>query len=312
MLTVIAISFSLCSFTVREKVKSSGIVKAVDEDGTETYSEASVSSSSASKWQLTVSKVNDKNVWSYSQIRIALNGALIDVDARMINDTEYVAVRSFIETATDMKVTYYSATRTLSVDGSGLAMSLTDGSNVIYANGRTLFSMTPSVIMSNGRMYAPLRLIAKALGLDFVSDEANGVSLSGKITPLTHGSVYYDSDAVFWLSRIISAESRGEPLVGQIAVGNVVLNRVKAQEFPNTIWGVIFDRNYGIQFSPVANGTIYNEPSPTAITAAKICLEGHVITSVSLFFLNPTISTSSWITNTKTYLFTVGNHDFYR
>ena len=145
-----------------------------------------------------------------------MNGALIDVDARMINDTAYVAVRGFIETATDMKVTYYSASRTLNVDGNGLAMSLTDGSNVIYANGRTLFSMTPSVIMNNGRMYAPLRLIAKALGLDFISDEANGVTLSGEIKPLTNGSVYYDSDAVYWLSRIISAESAGEPLVGQL------------------------------------------------------------------------------------------------
>ena len=91
---------------------------------------------------------------------------------------------------------------------------------------------------------------------------------SGAYSPLAPASKFYRPDEVLWLSRIIIAESRGESLLGQIAVGNVVLNRVKSRDFPNTIYGVIFDRKYGVQFTPVANGTIYNTPGYTETLAA--------------------------------------------
>ena len=58
---------------------------------------------------------------------------------------------------------------------------------------------------------------------------------------------------------MISAESQGEPLVGQLAVGNVVLNRVAHQNYPDTIREVVFDDHYGVQFEPVSNGTVYDQ-----------------------------------------------------
>ena len=61
---------------------------------------------------------------------------------------------------------------------------------------------------------------------------------------------------------------------GQIAVGNVVLNRMRHKSYPNTIYGVIFDRKHGTQFSPVSYGTIYNPPASSSVIAAKMCLEG--------------------------------------
>jgi N-acetylmuramoyl-L-alanine amidase len=99
---------------------------------------------------------------------------------------------------------------------------------------------------------------------------------------------------------------------GKIAVGNVVLNRVRSSAYPNTIYGVIFDKRYGIQFSPVANGTIYNTPTAESIIAAKICLEGYTLSNEILYFLNPSIVGSSWITKTRPYAFKVGNHAFYK
>ena len=63
---------------------------------------------------------------------------------------------------------------------------------------------------------------------------------------------------MMWLSRILYAEANTEPLAGKIAVGNVIMNRVKSPEFPDTIYSVIFDRKYGVQFTPVANGSVYN------------------------------------------------------
>lgn len=264
------------------------------------------------RYELTVSKVYNKSIWAYTSLALTLNGSRVSTDARLINGTPYIAVRSFINAVTDMTVTYSSAARTLTVKGLNLEMEVIDGSNVIYANGRTLFSMTPSSVMTNGRMYAPLSSLAKALGLMYSYTASEGaVRLSGSVKPLTHGSRYYRDDEVYWLSRIISAESRGESLLGQIAVGSVVLNRVASSKYPNTVWGVIFDRKYGVQFSPVLDGSIYGTPTAVSVTAAKICLEGFNVNTSALFFLYPKNSSSSWIPNTRTYLFSIGKHDFY-
>ncbi len=266
------------------------------------------------RYELSVSKVYNKSIWAYSSLSLThTNGSTqkkLSSDARMINGAPYVSVRSFIGELAGMTVTYNSAARTLNVKGSGFEMDIIDGSNVIYANGRTLFSMSPSVIMTNGRMYAPISTLAKALGIEF-SYTGGTAYLKGSVSPIKTGSQFYDADAVYWLSRIISAESRGESLLGQIAVGSVVMNRVRSSQYPNTIWGVIFDRKYGVQFSPILDGSIYNAPVSSAVVAAKICLEGFNVNREALFFLYPRASTSSWIPNNREYLFSIGKHDFY-
>ena len=122
----------------------------------------------------------------------------------------------------------------------------------------------------------------------------------------------YNENDLYWLSRIISAEARGESLEGQIAVGNVVLNRVRHASYPSTIYGVIFDRKHGTQFSPVSMGTIYRTPSESSVIAAKICLEGYSISDEILFFMNPRIATSNWISKNRPFAFRIGNHDFYK
>ena len=264
------------------------------------------------RWEVSVAKVNNKNIWAYHAVTLNLNSKSTGTDARLINGTVYVAARQFFESNTGMKVTYYSARKTLNINGGGLDMDIIDGSNVIYANSRTLFSMSPATIMTNGRMYVPLTVVAKALGLEYTY-VANVIiaNLSGSIKPIANGSSFYRTDEVYWLSRIISAESRGEPLLGQIAVGSVVMNRVKSSQYPNTIWSVIFDRKYGVQFSPIIDGSIYNTPTDSAVIAAKITLEGYRVNSAALFFLHPRLSSSSWIPKNRDYLFSIGKHDFY-
>lgn len=121
----------------------------------------------------------------------------------------------------------------------------------------------------------------------------------------------YDYEDLYWLARIISAEAKGESFTGQIGVGTVVLNRVRSKEFPNTVKGVVFDRKYGTQFTPVANGSIYNTPTNSAVVAAKMCLDGYTLSNSVLYFVNPSIATSSWIQNNRKYAFRVGNHEFY-
>lgn len=118
---------------------------------------------------------------------------------------------------------------------------------------------------------------------------------------------------LYWLSRIIHAESEAEPYTGKVAVGNVVLNRKASPDFPNTVKGVIFEYYKGIpQFSPVADGTIYNTPSQDSVRAAQEALNGARPVGSSTYFFNPDKSPAPWIVNNKTYVMRIGDHVFYR
>ena len=115
-------------------------------------------------------------------------------------------------------------------------------------------------------------------------------------------------DDLYWLSRIIHAEAKGESAEGQIAVGNVILNRMKSDEFPDTLKGVIFQKN---QFSPVGNGMIYDEPTSESVESANKVLAGEkVVGDDVLFFYNPNVvGGSSWVWS-REVVDTIGNHNF--
>ncbi len=264
----------------------------------------------AVKRELSVRGISNIKTSAYKSLPIKLGSEAVSVSALVINGTYYVPVRSIMSKIDGISVTYNTRTKTLTASGMGLNLSATDGSYVVYANDRVLFEMTPARVMSDGRMYIPASTLAKALGLKVNASDAELV-LSGTPRALTHASRFYDADSVYWLSKIISAESKGEPLLGQIAVGNVVLNRVKSKYYPNTIWGVIFDKKYGVQFSPVANGTIYDTPTYSATLAAKICLEGFTVSEDITCFVAPRYAPDSWISRNRTYEFTIQNHEFY-
>ncbi|MGV8145925.1 MAG: spore cortex-lytic enzyme [Alkaliphilus sp.] len=114
------------------------------------------------------------------------------------------------------------------------------------------------------------------------------------------------NDDVNLLARIIFAESKGEPYVGQVAVGAVVLNRVRHPSFPNTIAGVIYQP---CAFEPVKRGTINLEPNDSALRAAKDALNGWDPTGGAIYFWNPATATSKWIW-TREITLTIGRHVF--
>ena len=103
----------------------------------------------------------------------------------------------------------------------------------------------------------------------------------------------------------------GESLEGQIAVGNVVLNRVRSTEFPESVQAVVFDRKDGVQFEPVSNGSVYDEPTARSVLAAKAALAGTDIVGDCLYFYAPALSQGTWIKNNRTYYTTIGCHRFY-
>ena len=294
-LLLLTVVFSLCSFTVSAS------------SGTDLSQTRAIS-----KKNLSVSGVKSREIGSYARKGVYINGKAASYGARIINGVAYLPVKSFIEDVTGAKVNYSSSTKTVTVNGNGYNISLSDGAYVIYSSDRPMFSMTPAVLLSDGNMYAPIATLSKALGISITYSGASYVSVYGKASPITHASKFYREDEVYWLARIINAESRGESLLGQLAVGSVVLNRVKSSLYPNTIWSVIFDKKYGVQFSPIIDGSIYNEPGYTSILAAKICLEGFAVSDEVLFFLDPAASSSSWIPKNREYAFSVGKHDFYK
>lgn len=254
--------------------------------------------------------VGNKMLWNYSRPNVYVGGREASVRGVIINGVSYIPFRAAASLISGSSYSYDSGTRTSTMRAPGLEIVASDGCYVTYANGRALFNTTPNVIMSDGRIYIPASVFAKAVGMTLNATSSN-ISLTGSFKPLEHADRYYRSDEVFWLARIIHAESRGESLLGQIAVGGVVLNRVKSAYYPNTIYGVIFDRKYGVQFSPILDGTIYNTPGYSATLAAKIALEGYDVTGGAFFFLNTALATSSWIPRNRPYAFTIGNHDFY-
>ena len=120
-----------------------------------------------------------------------------------------------------------------------------------------------------------------------------------------NNSGYTDADT-YLLARCIYGEAGGESYTGQVAVGAVVLNRVRSPEFPNTIAGVIYQRH---AFTAVSDGQINLTPDETAIAAARDAMNGWDPTGGCLYYYNPVTATSEWIFSRETVI-TIGKHVF--
>lgn len=227
-----------------------------------------------------------------------------------IEGVTYVPLRKFSTLFGATEIGWNGWSKTATVKSDSLSMTVRTGSLYIEANGHYFYTVG-AVRNLSGSLYVPIRPLCRAFALELEWDPAASAVRLSHTARNAVAWANYDADTLYWLSRIISSEARGECLEGQIAVGNVVYNRVASPEFPNTVWGVIFDRKYGTQFSPVSFGTIYDEPSASAVIAAKICMEGYSLSDKALYFVNPKLATSTWIQRARPYLFTIGNHQFH-
>ncbi len=247
-----------------------------------------------------------------SQVSVYKDGKpVLAGKSALINSVTYVALRDFCELVGGCTVSWDAKTRTAVVTKGTKVATATDGDYYIYEDGRCFYTVERIRIISD-TMFVPVRPLARALGVEVGWDNATrSVTLTNTGIMPKSGDEFYNENDLYWLSRIISAEAKGESLRGQMAVGNVVLNRKASPSYPNTVYGVIFDRRGGTQFSPVSFGTIYQKPTASSIIAAKICLEGYSLSNEILFFMNPRIATNNWIVRNRTFEFRIGNHDFY-
>jgi N-acetylmuramoyl-L-alanine amidase len=247
---------------------------------------------------------------SADAVSLKVDSAPVQVRVSLYDSTSYVPLRAMANLLSPGATVAWENGKAV-VRKADLTLTARPGDLYLEANGRMLYA-AGGIKIENGTTMVPLRAFAKAFGASVAWDGAAQAALvtrgSGTITP---GGSYYDADAVYWLSRIISAESMSEPLKGKIAVGNVIMNRVKSPDFPDTIYGVIFDSRWGGQFQPVKNGSIYNTPGADSVLAAKLCLDGASVVGDSIFFLNPAISSNFWTMQNRDYMATIGNHQFY-
>lgn len=131
-----------------------------------------------------------------------------------------------------------------------------------------------------------------AMGINSSSSSSGGASSS--------------SSNVNLLARVIYGEARGEPYTGQVAVGAVILNRVKSSNFPNTIAGVVYQNG---AFDAVADGQVNLTPDSTAKKAAQDALNGWDPTYGAIYYFNPSTATNKWIWS-RPMTVTIGKHRF--
>lgn len=244
---------------------------------------------------------------TYAQsVTVSVNGESLAPESYLRGGITYVPLTALVDAIGGWDTGWDPVSRRASADTGLFVLSVPIGADFVYADG-FLFGLNGECFIENGRTYVPLRAVANLLGAR--------VTFAGSDSPIlvttNHAPPYTDED-LYWLSRIISAESQGESLYGQIAVGNVVLNRVASAEFPNTIKAVIFDTKDAVQFEPTANGTVYHDPTPQSVLAARLALNGTDAVADCMYFFNPSLSEGVWIRENRAYYTTIGCHNFYR
>lgn len=136
--------------------------------------------------------------------------------------------------------------------------------------------------------------------------QALGINVGGSSAIQTGGMNGFSSSEVYLLAKTIHAEGRGEPYTGQVAIGAVILNRVRDKAFPNTISGVVYQKH---AFTAVSDGQINLTPNETAMKAARDAINGWDPTGGALYYYNPAVATSAWIFDRQTVT-VIGKHVF--
>lgn len=243
---------------------------------------------------------------------LCVDGEYVSVEvARVQHDgVTYVALAPMAkELDESVQIGWDGSSSTVTVKSGKLSLTAKVGQLYIQANGRYLY-VPEGVQMVGGKVTVPLSVLVKAFDARLSWDAASGTVVVNRGSgAIQSGDSYYNQDDLFWLSRIIQAECGNQPLEGRMAVGNVVLNRVKNPAFPSTVKGVLSQKN---QFTTWKNGALANRtPNATSVIAAKLVLDGGEVESTkgATFFDS---NSNSWAARNKTCVAVIGNHKFYK
>lgn len=151
---------------------------------------------------------------------------------------------------------------------------------------------------------------SKGLRIDGIagSETLNSLGIiSSSAGGTTSSSSTANSNDKYILAKMISAEARGEPFEGQVAVGAVIINRVKHPSFPNTISGVLYESG---AFSALSDGQYYNEPiADSAYRAADLAIKGWDPSGGAIYYFNPAKTSNAFMWS-RPVLTVIGSHKF--
>ena len=224
--------------------------------------------------------------------------------------TTYVSLAAMAKALDESAAAVWNgSTGTVTVTTENLTVTARLGDHYVIANGRYLY-VAERVSQNNGTVMVPLSVVTKAFDAKLTWDAAAGKILVQRGSgALMSGDAFYNQDDLFWLSRVIFAESGNQPLEGKMAVGNVVLNRVASPIFPNSVHAVLSQKN---QFSTYKGGKLANRnPNESSIIAAKLVLDGGMVEEVENALWFDAMCSNSWAARHKACLVIIGGHKFY-
>lgn len=234
-----------------------------------------------------------------SQVPIYVDGQLVENAAAVVdNGVTYV---SLYHTTLALRPGSHLRSDGM-MEGEDFLLAAWPGQAYMACNGRFLY--IPGLVRSHPETYetlVPVRTLATALGAT-VEWKDGSVHLIAVGTALESGDTYYNATDLDLIARVVQHESGNQPLAGKIGVANVILNRVKFSQFPNTVYGVLFQKN---QFPGATNAT----PKAEAVIAAKLALDGANTVGNACWFNG--VGKSFWASQHKSLIITIGNHSFY-
>lgn len=247
------------------------------------------------------------------EIRMYVCG-LLRGRAYMKWDTPYISLADIGEIyGIDISVEADDAGFTASAPGLELVGEA--GSGYVRANYRYIY-LPRGYVDCDGDIYLPLDAVSRIFTL--TGEVKNGrLEFSTAEARMIRGSedyyeTHFSADELYWLPHIAYVEALDQPLAGIMGVVTVVLNRVESEDFPDTIFEVLYDSKHTVQFTPAATGSMHGKPTELYYIAAYLVLEGYNTVGDSLYFVNPANNGNYWFRENLTLVASIGDHEFYR
>ena len=236
-------------------------------------------------------------------IEIVINGNIIKtpVNAFLENDTTYVPIRAIAE-ALGAEVLWNDETKTATVSKEEASIDFPVGEE----GGAILYLDTT---------FVPVRAVSEKLGCEVRWDDVYyqvWISAPEIVIPEEKINYSYSNPEILMIAKVLKCECGSSTFEGKLAVANVILNRVKNNQFPNSIEEVIYDRRYGsVQFSIAYNGRLDKaEPNKECYLAAKCALNGADVATDCLFFQADYVK-DSWMDKNREKAASFGGNTFF-
>lgn len=224
-------------------------------------------------------------------ITVKINGQPIFMDANpyVRNDRTFVPIR-FVAEAFQMEVEWFQEEKKAVLKNDTKTIEMWIGSDRLLVNGEEV-PMDVCIDAVDGRTMVPIRYFGQLMDFKVYWDDLTySVNLVKEGAEVPADKLFkrpYTDEDLIWLARIVDVEAQGLSLECKVAIANVVLNRKKSPDFPDTIYGVIFDTKYSKQFPPAhRSGFPERVPEKSSIIAAKMALEGINNIDKCLYFNN--------------------------